>query len=67
MENANNQKGIGLIITIVGIALFIALMGDLLFRVIGGFLAINLINYGLQMQRLPNVWIYALNVFKFKQ
>jgi len=62
----NTQKGLGLIVTIIGIAFFIALMGDLLFRVVGGFLAINLINYGLQMQGLPNVWVYTFNLFNFK-
>ena len=67
MENLNGQKALGLVLTILGIAFFIALMGNLLFRVIGGALAIALINYGLQMQGLPNVFVYTVSLFNFKK
>lgn len=63
----DNQKIIGLILTILGIALFILLMGDLLFRVVGGALAIALINYGLQKQGLPSLLVYSINLFNFKR
>lgn len=63
----DNQKILGLVLTILGIALFIVLMGDLLFRVIGGLLSIALINYGLQKQGLPNVFVYSINLFNLKK
>lgn len=66
MENIS-QKTLGLILTILGAALFIALMGDLLFRVVGGFVALTLANYGLQMQGLPSIYFYAINLFSFKR
>ena len=67
MQNINSQKALGLVLTIAGLAFFIVLMGDLLFRVVGGILAITLANYGLQMQGLPNIWVYSVNLFNFKR
>ena len=67
MDDNLNQKTIGLILTILGIAFFIALMEDLLFRVVGGFAALALANKGMQMQNLPPLYIYLLNLFNFKR
>lgn len=62
----DSQNIVGLILTIVGIILFIALMGDLLFRVIGGFGAVMLTNYGLQMQGLPTTYFYIMKLFNYR-
>lgn len=67
MENMSGQKALGLFLTILGIIFFIALMGDLLFRVIGGALSLALINYGLQKQGLPSLFVYIANLFNFKR
>ena len=66
MENLS-QKSLGLILTIFGLAIFIALMGDLLFRLVGGFMALAMINYGLQMQGLPPFYFYLINLFNFRR
>ena len=66
MLNINNQKTIGLVFTILGAAFFIILMGDLLFKVVGGVASIALVNYGLQMQGLPSVSFYIINLFNFR-
>ena len=66
MDNIN-QKTLGLILTILGVAFFIALMGDLLFRVVGGFAALALANKGMQMQNLPPLYVYLLNLFNFRK
>lgn len=66
MDNMS-QKSFGLILTILGIVFFIALMGDLLFRIVGGFVALALANYGMQMQGLPPLYFYILNLFNFKR
>lgn len=66
MDNTN-QKTLGLVLTILGVAFFIALMGDLLFRIVGGFAALALANKGMQMQDLPPLYIYLLNLFNFKR
>lgn len=67
MDNFGSQKAMGLVITILGVAIFVALMGNLLFRLVGGFAALMLINYGLQMQGLPKVHFYIVNLFNFRR
>ncbi len=66
MDNVN-QKTLGLVLTILGVAFFVMLMGNLLFRVVGGFAALTLANYGMQMQNLPPLHIYLLNLINFKR
>ncbi len=64
MNGIDSQKAMGLVIAVIGSILLVILLGDLILKIIGGLLLIKLINHGLQMQSLPPLQVFILNVFK---
>ncbi len=57
MKQPLNSKQVGMLLVAVGIILFAFTAWDRILAVAGAFLALAIINYGLQMQGLPQVHV----------
>lgn len=50
------DKGLGILLVILGSALFVLSAGKWLLHVVGLAFAVLIINYGLRLQGLPSLW-----------
>lgn len=51
------DRGLGILLVILGSAVFVLSAGKWLLHVVGLSLAVLIINYGLRLQGLPSLWV----------